>query len=251
VAGHKQGEARKKILWVDDEPRYIGAFIEAFEEDPRFDLRFARSVDEALALLREDRDFLPDLLICDSVMPEEGRRTGNVFFEMFRQRHPDVPAILFTNVTNAEYLTRVDCPEDNSWAVRKSALHPEELVSRIAAILEMSKAGLPLDDDDSPSIDLTHDQLQAPVVEEVAPLGDMMESQEHGSAVPGQYIVRLGEVVLFQGDDRDSALAAWDRAWEDAATDVAPVLLSPEYDPTPRKRVFRGRALRTRKGRRG
>ncbi len=132
-----------RVLWVDDELYYLESFFDEFREDERVTVHDISDINEALDLL--EKDYRPDLLIWDMIMPpgrlglsetEKGMRTGAVFFSRFREKHKDVPAILFTNVSVVGIHQRYDDPQSLSWAFEKRELLPDELLERCWAIVE-------------------------------------------------------------------------------------------------------------------
>lgn len=135
---------RWTVFWVDDEPHWIQTFIDVIGEDDRFVVELRSSFEDAMALVQAGHP-VPDLLIWDMIMPRgrgfsaeqtararKGLRTGVVFFEEFRKRHPDVPMVLLTNVTSSEVLDRYSCPEERSWAWQKDDfIDGEDLLERL------------------------------------------------------------------------------------------------------------------------
>ena len=80
-----------RVLHVDDEPGYAataGAFLE--EEDRRFSVETATSVDEGLTTLEGDAF---DCVVSDYEMPGTN---GIEFLETVRRRDPELPFVLFT-----------------------------------------------------------------------------------------------------------------------------------------------------------
>jgi DNA-binding NarL/FixJ family response regulator len=138
---------KRTILWLDDEPHFLAEYANVISSDPRFQLVRESSVDAAMAQI-ERTDFAPDLLLWDMILPpgqfdlvrtHRGLRTGEVFLEEFRKRFPDVPAILFTNVSKEEVLQRHGSPRGRSRALRKRDLLPEELLAEIEDILQAAE----------------------------------------------------------------------------------------------------------------
>lgn len=138
---------KRTILWLDDEPYLMSSYADIIRQDPRFDLICERSVDDALVRISQ-QDFKPDLLLWDMILPpgqlgldktDNGLRTGEVFLGEFRRRFPDVPTILFTNVSKADVHQRYNSPECRSRAWRKRDLLPDELVVVINDMLQSAE----------------------------------------------------------------------------------------------------------------
>src|SRR5689334_685673 len=101
------------ILFVDDEQRRMGAFIEELERS--FEVCFIKEVDEALFFFEENVTSI-DLLILDIMMPsghvfrdvdtQYGLITGVYFYDRIRQWAPDLPVIILTNVTDERVMKR-------------------------------------------------------------------------------------------------------------------------------------------------
>jgi CheY-like chemotaxis protein len=129
------------ILFVDDERKEIDSFILELEHTfPQ--LIFEPKVDAALMLINEKRDELK-LLILDIMMPQgnafkgepdKGLRTGVHCYETVRKTLPELPIIIFTNVTNEEVKKKFQ-PDSKCWFFNKEDYLPYELVEEIQGIL--------------------------------------------------------------------------------------------------------------------
>jgi len=88
-------EQQPRILIVDDEPSVRSALRRTLRKE-RYELSFAESAAEALAMLRESK---PDLIISDHLMPE---MTGLQFLQRCRLMYPDVGRIVLTGQAEME-----------------------------------------------------------------------------------------------------------------------------------------------------
>ncbi len=126
------------ILFMDDEPGRVRPWVVALER--AFGAGFVRLVPSAGLVLDELAD-LPvrslDLFVCDLMLPtpaqlddteaEFGTRTGQRVFERFREKFPDVPAVVLTNARDDALFEQFQGPLN--WAYRKRDLVPTELVA--------------------------------------------------------------------------------------------------------------------------
>ena len=98
VDGPSTGEmAPIRVLHVDDDPNFAdltATFLE--DEDDRFDVETATSVDDAIAHLRGSA---VDCIVADYGMPES---SGLEFLETVREEDPDRPFVLFTGKGSEE-----------------------------------------------------------------------------------------------------------------------------------------------------
>ncbi len=136
----------KVVLWLDDQFHFLEEYQEELSSDKRLDMVFVDDVDQAIEKLR-DPGFRLDLMIWDMMVPhgslgaqetEGGLHTGQVIYKIFRDRFPVAPAILFTNVTDPNLLSRYDQgSEVHSWVFQKRDLFPEELAAHVATLLHI------------------------------------------------------------------------------------------------------------------
>jgi signal transduction histidine kinase/ActR/RegA family two-component response regulator len=121
--------ARPLVLLVDDEALLVKILARFLARSHR--VVTAGSADEALTLLRNGT--MPDLLVCDLVMPG---KTGADFYEALAQEHPTLVArTTFISGGGADaqldaFRRRVDRP------ILHKPLEPEELVAHLAAELQ-------------------------------------------------------------------------------------------------------------------
>lgn len=100
------------ILFIDDEVRYTGSYLEELElELPDYDVVFHSEADSGLLFFQENADKV-ELLILDIMMPPGksfegldtmlGLRTGLRLYERVRETRPELPVIISTNVADPE-----------------------------------------------------------------------------------------------------------------------------------------------------
>lgn len=103
---------KKKILFIDDEPRRIQSYVDELEKSG-YEVEPATDVDYAFVYFVKNMKKI-DLLIMDVMMPpgenckdqdaqtELGLRTGILLSDKIRQIDTDVPIIVLTNVVDDE-----------------------------------------------------------------------------------------------------------------------------------------------------
>ena len=134
--------AKARILIVDDETRWAESFLDELKLAD-YEYEYKTETDEAMVYFHENSDKI-DVLILDIMMPpgttlkastDQGLDTGIKLYDQIRAKAPDLPVIVFTNVTGREvaqkFLNEADC-----WLYPKSDLLPFELVEEIEAILK-------------------------------------------------------------------------------------------------------------------
>ena len=129
------------ILFVDDERRHISSYVTELEE-LGYTVVCENSVDQALQFLDRNRSNLK-LIILDIMMPpgqafkkldtDEGRRTGVFFFERVKERAPELPVIVLTNVADDELMDRLR-DEKNCWYFQKKHYLPYEIAQEVKRI---------------------------------------------------------------------------------------------------------------------
>lgn len=135
------------ILFVDDESREIDSFVRELKSSG-YDVAFHSTVDSALAFFDEHREEI-DLIILDIMMPpgaafagkdtQMGLRTGIRFYERIREVSPDLPVILFTNVSDTQVLNRFK-REPSCLFLQKSDNLPFELAARVRELLDRERS---------------------------------------------------------------------------------------------------------------
>jgi CheY-like chemotaxis protein len=98
------------ILFIDDEPRFVDSCALYLRDIGQFDIDLVANVDEAMNRLDTDNNI--QLAILDIMMPpgnkfkdidtKKGLRTGEFLYKEIRKNHPNLPIIVFTNVSNPD-----------------------------------------------------------------------------------------------------------------------------------------------------
>jgi DNA-binding response OmpR family regulator len=134
------------ILFVDDERRYMTAYVEELEA-AGYHVSIKTTIDAAHDYFEEH---LPEikLLILDIMMSpgktfqdedtHEGLRTGVNFYERVRDRAPDLPVIILTNADDEELIDRFDA-EENCRYRQKEKYMPVEIAQEVKEILSSLK----------------------------------------------------------------------------------------------------------------
>ncbi len=138
------------ILFVDDEKRGIESYKEELDLQLKESLHterteWAGNVDDAL-LLFEERAAEISLLVLDIMMPpgksfgmdetQQGRRTGERFYERVRQRAPDLPVMILTNVRDPRVIERFRAEDENKCRFfRKKRVLPFEFAEEVLNFL--------------------------------------------------------------------------------------------------------------------
>ena len=124
--------ARPSLLLVDDD-QAITAGLGAFLERSGFDVRIAGNGAEALAAVAKA---VPDITVCDVVMPEVD---GREFVRRIRAEGRWMPIILLTNV--GESYERSAALDEGADDYLNKPFDPQELLSRVRAVLRRSVPG--------------------------------------------------------------------------------------------------------------
>lgn len=123
---------RPRILLVDDDEAITGA-LGAFLDRSGFDVRIA---EDGRAGLREVESDVPDLVVCDVLMPHVD---GREFVRRVRARQLWLPIILLTQVgASWERSAALDEGADD---YLNKPFDPHELISRIRAVLRRTEQG--------------------------------------------------------------------------------------------------------------
>jgi len=106
----------KKILFVDDEPRWTATYVDELQADG-YEVHQEIDVDNALQFFKENRNQIV-LLILDIMMPpgssftngetQMGMRTGECFYDTIREMTPKLHVIILTNVSNEKVKEKFD-----------------------------------------------------------------------------------------------------------------------------------------------
>jgi len=129
------------VLFVDDEPRYVQAYV----DDLRLagiTVHVAATVGNALSLFEQHRNridvLITDLIIiyddvCSEAETNACRETGRVLFEAIRSTAPALPVVVFTNATDRESLHKIT-RQPNCWLVSKQDEVPRVLTRLVKTI---------------------------------------------------------------------------------------------------------------------
>jgi DNA-binding response OmpR family regulator len=123
---------RPRILLVDDDEAITGA-LGAFLDRSGFDVRVAE--DGRAGLIEVERD-VPDLVVCDVLMPHVD---GREFVRRVRARQLWLPIILLTQV--GESWERSAALDEGADDYLNKPFDPHELISRIKAVLRRTEQG--------------------------------------------------------------------------------------------------------------
>ena len=121
-----------KVLLVDDEPAITSA-LATFLERADFTVAVAGDGDEALDLVTR---FRPDMIVLDILMP---RMNGREVLRQLRRRGDWTPVIMLTQVT--EVAERSMALDEGADDYLNKPFYPQELASRIRAVLRRSRPG--------------------------------------------------------------------------------------------------------------
>jgi DNA-binding response OmpR family regulator len=124
---------RPRILLVDDDEAITGA-LAAFLGRSGFDVRVAD--DGRAGLIEVERD-VPDLIVCDVLMPHID---GREFVRRVRSRQLWLPIILLTQV--GESWERSAALDEGADDYLNKPFDPHELISRIRAVLRRTAQGV-------------------------------------------------------------------------------------------------------------
>lgn len=127
-----EAPSRPSILLVDDDEAITGA-LGAFLERSGFDVRVAE--DGRAGLLEVERQ-VPDLVVCDVLMPYVD---GREFVRRVRARQLWLPIILLTQV--GESWERSAALDEGADDYLNKPFDPHELISRIRAVLRRTAQG--------------------------------------------------------------------------------------------------------------
>lgn len=101
-----------KIILIDDEDRAMKSYLQDLEIEFKeiYEVKLIKNIDSAYEFLKNNRDI--KIVILDVMMPagkllkdvdtDDGLRTGVRFHQKIREIFPDLPIIMFTNVSSEE-----------------------------------------------------------------------------------------------------------------------------------------------------
>lgn len=134
------------ILFVDDEKRYMNSYVEELKLSG-YEVSFQGDVDSALRFFEENLNRI-NLLILDIMMPpgssfkevdtQLGLRTGIHFYERIREKAPNLPVMILTNVSDPRVEERFR-KENKCWFLRKEDYFPFELAEEVKKVLTRSQ----------------------------------------------------------------------------------------------------------------
>ena len=132
------------ILFIDDEPRFIAPYIDAFKLS-QFDVVVKDSVDEALEFIKKNKDDI-DVVMLDIMMPpgrilkgsdtKEGLRTGLRFIELMKEIDEQIPIVCLTNADSKKF-RKID--HSNYLIFEKKEIDPWELLDKMYDIKRRKK----------------------------------------------------------------------------------------------------------------
>jgi DNA-binding NtrC family response regulator len=130
------------ILFIDDEKREMESFVIELKLSG-FDVNFIKNVDDAWNYLTSNPEEVK-LMILDIMMPagnkfkdddiHNGLRTGVRFFDEMRVQFPNLPIIIFTNVSDPNVVKKFE-HENMCRYFSKPNLLPDQLVDEIKSFL--------------------------------------------------------------------------------------------------------------------
>jgi DNA-binding response OmpR family regulator len=133
------------ILFVDDETRSMDSY-ERELSDSGYDVSFQHDIDEAVRVCDEDGDRI-ELVILDIMMPpgssfknvdtQTGLRTGLRFYEKIRQKAPELPIMILTNVLDETVAKKFNADARCQFLLKEEFL-PFELVEEVRNVLTRS-----------------------------------------------------------------------------------------------------------------
>ena len=130
------------ILFVDDEKRRADNYVDELEESGE-DVVLKVDVDKALGFFDKNIAEI-NLLVLDIMMPygssfgdvdtESGIRTGVCFYKRIREKAPNLPVIILTNVKDPDVKGQFD-NENRCWFYNKEEKLPSEFRDEVKRIL--------------------------------------------------------------------------------------------------------------------
>lgn len=129
------------VLFIDDEPSEMDSFKLELEM-AGYQVVFKTKTDDAWVYFEQNEDSI-GVVILDVMMPpgdflggedtEGGLRTGALFYNKIRDKHPNVHVIILTNVSDASLVRRF-AKDPRCTFVRKEDVFPFQLVERVAGL---------------------------------------------------------------------------------------------------------------------
>jgi CheY-like chemotaxis protein len=146
----KEQKMNKTIMYVDDEPWFVEALVEALRYE-EYIVELATNGSEAIDKLKLG-DKLPDLVVLDVIMPtgesipntDGGRRTGLKVHEIIRrQLGLKIPIIFLTVVDDPSVEREIESIERShgikDFGFLVKPVLPTELLERVSELLDIQK----------------------------------------------------------------------------------------------------------------
>ena len=131
------------ILFIDDEKRYSQIYKEELELSG-YKVVYFNDVADSLDFFNKNYENIL-VVILDIMMPpgkkfkledtEYGLRTGIKLYELIREKSPEIPVIIFTNVTEENVIKKFQ-KEKQCFYILKENFFPSELVEEIQKIIK-------------------------------------------------------------------------------------------------------------------
>ncbi len=132
------------VLFIDDEPRFISPFIDAFHFSG-FSVQVLTDVDSAWDIIKARTDEI-DAIILDIMMPpgrllegyetKEGLRTGLLFLELMKDLDERIPVVC---LTNADTRLFPKIAHRNHFIFEKKDIDPWQMVEKMSDIKRRKK----------------------------------------------------------------------------------------------------------------
>jgi DNA-binding NarL/FixJ family response regulator len=135
------------IVFIDDEPRFMDSYVDYLNNFSDYKVKEISSVDEAAIFLGNEANSTDlQLLIIDVMMPpgetfksvdtKKGLRTGEFLYYKIREEHPQLPIIIFTNVSDPEFKKKFES-EKMFRFMRKEDYRLKEFLEEIDLMVKM------------------------------------------------------------------------------------------------------------------
>jgi CheY-like chemotaxis protein len=132
------------ILFVDDDKRRMESYVQELKFSD-YQVEFQFDIDNAFCFYEDNQNDL-QMVILDIMMPvgknfrdrpaaENGLRTGICFYEKIRKEQPNLPVIIFTNVSRAELSDIKNIKIEEAIILEKISFDPFALAEKVDNIL--------------------------------------------------------------------------------------------------------------------
>jgi CheY-like chemotaxis protein len=132
------------IIFIDDEPRYITAYVQAFELTG-FKVLIISDIDRAWEVISSQTDEV-DAIMLDVMMPPgrllnmedtmEGLRTGLAFLDRLKNLDERIPVVILTNANKKDF---GKIPHQNCLIYEKKEIDPWRLVDKMSDMKRRKK----------------------------------------------------------------------------------------------------------------